>query len=226
MVLNRVQDRLDLYFIDVDNGKSQLMMTETTDAWIDMHPEVDFLMLESGDGYLWTSWRDGHNHIYLYRFDKQKPLSAPAKMEAQLTQGDWEVESIDAIDAQQGVVYFSANEGDWRQRNEYAVGLNGQNFHRISKQNGSHMVDFDPEEHQVLCGRLFRDRPRPLLHRCAPSMAAAPPSGKPRSIEAYNLTHAEICRLQGCRRNHHPARLHRAADRRSDDGQRQSPADR
>ena len=67
MALNRVQDRLDLYFIDVNNGKSQLMMTESTDAWIDMHPEVDFTLLDSGDGYLWTSWRDGHNHIYLYQ---------------------------------------------------------------------------------------------------------------------------------------------------------------
>ena len=59
-------------------------------------------------------------------------------MEAQLTHGDWEVESIDAVDTKQGIVYFSANEGDWRQRNEYAVGLNGQNFHRITKQDGTH----------------------------------------------------------------------------------------
>ena len=94
---------------------------------------------------MWTSWRDGHNHIYLYRFDKQNPLSGPAKMEAQLTHGDWEVESIDAVDEQQGIVYFSANEGDWRQRNEYAVGLDGQNFHRISKQDGTHGADFDPK---------------------------------------------------------------------------------
>ena len=86
-----------------------------------MHPEVDFKLLDSGDGMLfWTSWRDGHNHIYLYRFDKQDPLSAPAKMVAQLTHGDWEVESLDGMDEQQGVVYFSANEGDWRQRNEFA----------------------------------------------------------------------------------------------------------
>ena len=100
MALNRVQDRLDLYFVDVDSGKWQLMMTETTDAWIDMHPEVDFKLLRSGDGYLWTSWRDGHNHIYLYRFEKQNPLGAQAKMVKQLTSGDWEVESIDGIDSQ------------------------------------------------------------------------------------------------------------------------------
>jgi len=37
----RVQDRLDLYFVDVESGNSQLIMTESTDAWIDMHREVD-----------------------------------------------------------------------------------------------------------------------------------------------------------------------------------------
>ena len=54
--------------------KSRRVLTESTDAWIDMHPEVDFELLASGDRFLWTSWRDGHVHIYLYQFDKQKPL--------------------------------------------------------------------------------------------------------------------------------------------------------
>ena len=74
MALNRVQNHLDLYFIDVNSGKSTLMMSEGTDAWIDMHPEVDFKVLSSGDRYLWTSWRDGHYHIYLYQFDKNNPF--------------------------------------------------------------------------------------------------------------------------------------------------------
>ena len=55
-------------------------------------------MLSSGDRYLWTSWRDGHNHIYLYQFDKENPLSGEAKLVAQLTHGDWDVESIDGVD--------------------------------------------------------------------------------------------------------------------------------
>jgi dipeptidyl-peptidase 4 len=145
MALNRVQDRLDLYFVDVASGNWQLIMTENTDAWIDMHPEVDFQLLTSGDKYLWTSWRDGHNHIYLYQFDKKNPLAGKADMVGQLTHGDWEVESIDGVDEQQGIVYFSANEGDWRQRNEFVVGLDGKNFHRISKQDGTHQADFDPK---------------------------------------------------------------------------------
>jgi dipeptidyl-peptidase-4 len=144
MALNRAQDRLDLYFIDVKNGKSQLMMTESSDVWVDMHPETDFMLLPSGDRYLWTSWRDGHYHIYLYQFDNQNPLSGAAKLVQQLTHGDWDVEDINGVDAKQGIVYFIANADDWRQANLYAVGLDGKNFHRISKQGGAHAEIFDP----------------------------------------------------------------------------------
>ncbi len=186
MVLNRVQDRLDLYFVDVNDGKSQLMMTETTDAWIDMHPEVDFTLLDSGDGYLWTSWRDGHNHIYLYRFDKKDPLNAPAKMQTQLTHGDWEVESLDAVDAKQGILYFSANEGDWRQRNEYAVGLNGQNLHRITKQDGTHSLDFDPKDTAYYVDDFSASTITPSASVCS-IQGSCNTFWKSRSIEAYNL---------------------------------------
>jgi dipeptidyl-peptidase-4 len=186
MALNRIQDRLDLYFIDVANGKWQLIMTENTDAWIDMHPEVDFKLLESGDKYLWTSWRDGHNHIYLYQFDKQNPLAGKAEMVAQLTHGDWEVESIDGVDEQQGIVYFSANEGDWRQRNEFAVGLNGQNFHRISKQDGTHQVDFDPKNTKYYVDDYSAVTTPPSASLCSLD-GNCTAFWQAHSIDAYNL---------------------------------------
>ena len=186
MALNRVQDRLDLYFIDVNNGKSKLMMTESTDAWIDMHPEVDFQVLASGDRYLWTSWRDGHNHIYLYQFNKQDPLSSEAKVVAQLTHGDWEVENIDGVDEKKGIIYFSANEGDWRQKNVFAVGLDGQNFRRVSKENGSHFVDFDPKNTAYYVDNYSALITPPSISLCAID-GQCNAFWKPRSLEAYNL---------------------------------------
>ena len=108
-------------------------------------------------------------------------------MEAQLTHGDWEVESIDGVDDKQGVVYFSANEGDWRQRNEYAVGLDGQNFHRISKQDGTHSADFDPKNTKYYVDDYLGADHAATALRCARLTEAAPRSGKPRSVEAYNL---------------------------------------
>ncbi|MGA8874098.1 MAG: alpha/beta fold hydrolase [Candidatus Korobacteraceae bacterium] len=186
MALNRVQDRLDLYFVDVENGKSQLMMTETTDAWIDMHPEVDFKLLDSGDGYLWTSWRDGHNHIYLYRFDKQNPLGAQAKMVKQLTSGDWEVESIDGVDSQTSTVFFSSNDGAVLQRDEFAVGLDGEKFRRMSQQDGTHFADFDPKNAKYYVDNFSALTTPPTTSICKVD-GDCTPFWKPRSVEAYNL---------------------------------------
>lgn len=186
MALNRLQTRLDLYFIDVKSGKSQLMMTETSDAWVDMHPETDFELLKSGDRYLWTSWRDGHYHIYLYEFDKQNPLSAPAKNPVQLTRGDWEVESIEAVDEKQGLVYFVANEGDWRQSNLFVVGLDGKNFHRVSKENGSHSGSFDPANAKYYVGTYSSSTTPPTTSLCTVD-GACNAFWKPRSVEQLNL---------------------------------------
>ena len=86
-VLNRTEDKMDLYFVDAKSGKSRIVLTESTPgAWIDFdHVEVRFL--KSKGQFLWPSWRDGNMHIYLYSFDKQNPMAADAKLERQLEQG-------------------------------------------------------------------------------------------------------------------------------------------
>jgi dipeptidyl-peptidase-4 len=64
-VLNRTEDKMDLYFIDAKSGKSRIVLTETTPgAWIDFeHVEVKFL--NSSGRFLWPSWRGGNMHLYL-----------------------------------------------------------------------------------------------------------------------------------------------------------------
>ena len=186
MALNRVQDHLDIYFVDVQNGRSKRILTEKTDVWIDMHPEIDFEMLATGDRFLWTSWRDGHYHIYLYQFDKQNPLAGEAQQVAQLTSGEWEVEAIDAVDEADGVVYFTANEGDWRQANVFVVGLDGKNFHRISKENGTHGPNFGPAKTRAYVDSYSALTTPPSVSLCTldgPCM----PFWQSRSLDAYNL---------------------------------------
>ncbi len=182
-MLNRIQDRVDLYFVDVNSGKSQLMMTETSDAWVESH---EFELLKSGDRFLWISWRDGHSHIYLYQFDKQNPLSAPAQNVKQLTSGDWEVESIEAVDDKQGVIYFAGNEGDWRQANVFAVGLDGQNFHRVSKENGTHGATFEPASAKYYVDTYSALMTSPRLSLCTVE-GSCTVFWQPRSVESYNL---------------------------------------
>jgi dipeptidyl-peptidase 4 len=181
--VNRLQTRVDIYFIDVQSGKSRRMLSETTDVWID---SLDFEPLSSGDRFLWVSWRDGHEHIYLYQFDKQNPLAGEAKQVAQLTQGDWEVENIDAVDEASGVVYFTANEGDWRQANVFSVGLDGKNFRRISKENGTHGPNFGPAKSKAYVDTYSALMTPPRLSLCTTD-GSCNLFWQPRSVDAYNL---------------------------------------
>jgi dipeptidyl-peptidase-4 len=141
-VLNRTEDKLDLYFVDVKSGKSRIVLTETTPgAWIDFeHVEVRFL--KSSGRFLWPSWRDGNMHLYLYSFDKQNPLAADAKLEQQLTHGDFEVQGIEGVDEAAGVVFFAANKDDPRQRHIFSVKLDGSDFHALTHEEGLHSGEF------------------------------------------------------------------------------------
>ena len=77
-VLNRKQDVMDLYFIDAKSGKSRKVLTESApDAWVNVND--DFRILKSGDRFLWTSWRDGHTHIYLDVYKRQEYGYRPSR---------------------------------------------------------------------------------------------------------------------------------------------------
>jgi dipeptidyl-peptidase-4 len=148
-VLNRKQDALDLYFIDTRSGRSRKVLTESAaDAWVNVND--DFRILKSGGRFLWTSWRDGHTHIYLYSFDKQDPLAADAKLERQLESGDYEVLEIDGVDEQSGTVFFKANKGDARQQQLFSVKLDGAAAQAISTEEGNYSAEFaDDGKHYV-----------------------------------------------------------------------------
>ena len=95
------------------------------------------------------------------------------------------------VDAKQGIVYFSANKDDWRQRNEYAVGLNGQNFHPISKQYGSHFADFDPKNAKYYVDNFSALNIPPSTSLCSVD-GSCTAFWQPHSVEAYNLLTPKI----------------------------------
>jgi dipeptidyl-peptidase-4 len=135
-VLNRNEDKMDLYFADAKSGKSRMVLTESASgAWFDFeHTEVRFL--KSAGGFLWPSWRDGNMHLYFYSFDKQNPMGADAKMERQLTHGDFEVLGIEGVDEAAGAVFFSSNQGDPRQHHIFSVKLDGTGLQQLTHDEG------------------------------------------------------------------------------------------
>jgi dipeptidyl-peptidase-4 len=164
-VLNRAQDTLDLYFADAHSGHSRKVLTETApNAWINVNN--DFKILNSGDRFLWSSWRDGTTQLHVYSFDKANPLSADAKLERQLTKGDFEMLGVDGIDDNASKVYVTCDQ-DPRQRQLYSVKLDGSDFKQVSQQEGTHESTFADDGKHYVDGYSDNLTP-PTLSICTP----------------------------------------------------------
>jgi dipeptidyl-peptidase-4 len=182
--LNRTQDTMDLFFVDVRSGKSRKVLTETVKGgWVEVND--DFRILKSGDRFLWTSWRDGHTHIYLYSFDRNSPLASDAKLERQLEQGDYEVLGIAGVDEAAGSVYFRANKEDIRQQQVFAVGLDGSGLRRLSTREGTHAATFAPDGKHYVENYSSMLTP-PQWSVCAVSGECAP-MWQSHDVSGYNL---------------------------------------
>jgi len=142
MVLNRAQDRIDLYFADASSGAVRKVLSDTSKNWVNVE-EPHFVLPGQ---FLWLSWRSGYTHIYRYSYSDADPLSAEAKLEMPLTGGDFEVFSVDGFqkggENTGGLVYFTSNQGDARQRQLWAVKLSGGDAVRISREHGTHAATF------------------------------------------------------------------------------------
>ena len=150
-LLNRRQDRMELYFIDAKSGRSTKVLTESSpEAWVNVND--DFKVLKSGDRFLWASWRDGNTHLYLYSFDKLNPLAGEAKLERQLTHGDFEVAAVDGLDEDAGTVFFSCNKDDARQRHLFSIKLDGTGMTQLTPNEGLYYGKFSDN------GKYFEQR--------------------------------------------------------------------
>jgi dipeptidyl-peptidase-4 len=132
--MNRHQNKIDVLLADAATGRSRALFAETDPAWVDV--TNDLTWVNGGKQFLWTSERDGYNHLYLY--------NRSGKLARQLTRGKWDVMSLVGVDEKSGVVYFTATEAGPTQRQLYRVGLNGRGFRKVSSEGGSHSVAMSP----------------------------------------------------------------------------------
>ncbi|HEY0430465.1 MAG TPA: DPP IV N-terminal domain-containing protein, partial [Pyrinomonadaceae bacterium] len=111
---NREQTFLDVNFADPKDGKSSNVIHETSKAWVAINEQP--IWLKDGS-FIWASERSGWEHLYHY--------SADGKMLRQITDGKWEVRSIEGVDEENGYIYFTATEHSHIAPDGYRVKLDG-----------------------------------------------------------------------------------------------------
>jgi dipeptidyl-peptidase 4 len=137
----------ELRVVDAATGEQKVLLREQSDTYLD-YGEMFFRFIDGSQEILWSSERDGWNHLYLYN-------RKTGQLENQVTTGSWVVRSIEYVDEKKRQVYF---EGNGREQNEdpyqthlYRIGFDGKGLQLISPENANHSVSFSPD------GKYFVD---------------------------------------------------------------------
>jgi len=133
-----------LHIADVVSGEVRTAHEEHTDTYINRSSQLRMV----GNDLLWTSERDGWNHLYLID-------GRSGAVKRQLTRGEWVVREIQHIDERNRQIYFTAGGKETGQdpylRTLYRVGLDGSRPQRLTPEAADHRIAFAPT------GRYFID---------------------------------------------------------------------
>lgn len=133
--LNRLQNKLELLLADASTGKSNIIYTETNTYYIDITDNLSFL--QDGKSFIFTSERDGFNHVYLYGLN--------GKLIRQLTKGNYDIDELLGVDEKNKLIYYTSSEVDAAERYVYVCWLNGKGKQMLSKEKGWNAAYFNSD---------------------------------------------------------------------------------
>lgn len=128
--LNRLQNKLELLLADALTGQSQVIYTEENKYYVSINDEITFL--SDGQSFIFSTERDGYNHLYHCNWKTNKLTN--------LTNGNYDIEGITAVDEKKKLVYYTAAESSPLERKLYAVGIDGKDKKTLTPENGTHAI--------------------------------------------------------------------------------------
>ena len=146
--LSRDQKTLALLQVDAASLKQGTLLTEHSNAWINLNDDLHFLTRQAA--FVWASERSGYRQLYLYGLD--------GKLIRPLTAGEWDIDRVLAVDESANRVYFGSNKDRIEDSQVYTVPLDGDASasaapapQRISQGEGWHKAGFGCSEAQTEC---------------------------------------------------------------------------
>lgn len=129
--INRHQNHLILHEVNAKDNSVSTLIEEKDDAYVDIHDNLTFL---EDDSFIWTSERDGYNHLYLYDED--------GKLLNQITKGDWEVTNYYGYDQSSDRIYYQSVENGSINRGVYSISSSGKSKKELAVKAGNNSASF------------------------------------------------------------------------------------
>ncbi len=118
MRLNRLQNKVDLMLCDVATGKTKIMFTEEDKTFIDIENSADPRFLNDGKHFVWMSYKDGYNNLYLYKMD--------GTLEKQITSDKKDVLEFYGYDEAKKTFYYQSYETRPIDKQVYSITMDGR----------------------------------------------------------------------------------------------------
>jgi dipeptidyl-peptidase-4 len=113
--LNRLQNTNEVMLADATTGEVKTVHVDKDAAWLDVVD--DFYWLDGGRRFTWVSESDGRRHVFL--------ISRSGEDVKLITPGDFDVISVECVDAEGGWLYYMASPENATQRYLYRTPLDG-----------------------------------------------------------------------------------------------------
>src|SRR2546423_13167089 len=127
--------------VDAETGEQRVVIREQSERYVDPG-ETFFRFLRDSGEVLWSSERDGWNHLYLYNLKT-------GQVKNQVTQGPWVFRQIVDVDEKARRAYFLANgresSEDPYQPHLYSIGFDGKGLASLTPENANHAVSLSPD---------------------------------------------------------------------------------
>jgi dipeptidyl-peptidase-4 len=186
--MNRLQNQLEALAIDAESGKPSTIFRESDAYWINLRGDLRFI--DNGKRFVWTSERDGFRHLYLY--------SSDGKDVQQITQGEWEVTGIAAVDEGGRRIFYTSSEPSHLERHLYVIGFDGKNKRRLTQEAGTHQISMGPGGPFYLdTFSSLKTPPRTVLHAGDGAELGVYGEAERRATEEYDVLPAEIVQFHG-----------------------------
>lgn len=142
--------------IDADTRFQRIIVGETSEKFIYVFGNCFYRFLKDDAEVLWLSERSGYNHLYLFNRMTGKPIR-------QLTEGNWVVRGVEAVDEKSRTVLLQLS-GCYPDQDPYflhyaLLDLDSGKLSLLTSSHGTHRVSFSPDKKHYLAQWSRVDHP-------------------------------------------------------------------
>jgi len=137
----RGHQRYQVVEVNATSGNCKVLIDEKSDTFIDYSSKLTRRDVNDGKEIIWTSERDGWNHMYLYNGD--------GSLKNQITKGEWVVrEVIKVLDSTRQILFTASGRNaaeDPYLIHYYRINFDGSNLVELTPEQSNHQAGFSTD---------------------------------------------------------------------------------